>query len=294
MAKKVLGKGLSAIISSSPTPVDEMEAVIGESRERIVELDVELIKPNPDQPRLHFDEDDINGLAESIRARGIIQPILVRKEGEIYYVIAGERRLRASKLAGLKKIKSIIIHATEEENLTLALIENVQRTNLNPIEEAKAYKVLLHRFKLKQQDIAQDVGKDRATIANLLRLLNLPEQIQRAISEGKLSVGHGKALLAVPVGKQNEIFNEILDKGISVRALERMVETEKFVFDEAAGKKPVKKKADGKDAHIRKMEEALVSLLGTKVEIKHSGSKGKIEISYYSLDDFERIMELLK
>jgi ParB family chromosome partitioning protein len=294
MAKKVLGKGLSAIISSSPAPVDEMEAIIGESRERIVELETERILPNPDQPRLHFDEDDINGLAESIRARGLIQPILVRKEGDNYYVIAGERRLRASKTAGLKKIKSIIIHATEEENLTLALIENVQRTNLNPIEEAKAYKVLIHRFRLKQQDIAQDVGKDRATIANLLRLLNLPEQIQRAVAEGRISVGHAKALLGVPSGKQNMVFNEILEKGMSVRALERMVEDEKFSAVESAKKKSVRKSADGKDAHVRKMEEMLVSMLGTKVEIKHSGGKGRIEISYYSLDDFDRIMELLK
>ncbi len=167
MAKKVLGKGLGAIISSSPTPVDSMEFAVTEAKERIVELDVGAIRPNPDQPRTHFNEDEIEGLAESIRSVGLIQPIVVRREGEGYYVVAGERRLRASKLAGLQKIRSIVIRANEEENLTLALIENIQRTDLDPIEEAKAYRLLINRFRLKQQDVAQRVGKDRATVANL-------------------------------------------------------------------------------------------------------------------------------
>lgn len=293
MAKKVLGKGLGAIISNSPTPVEDMESVILEAGERIVELDIEKINPNPDQPRVHFDEEEINGLADSIKSVGLIQPILVRKEGDSYFVVAGERRLRASRIAGLNKIKSIVIQANEQENFTLALIENIQRTNLDPIEEAKAYRVLIHRFKLKQQDIAGNVGKDRATIANLLRLLSLPEQIQTAISEGRISVGHAKALLTLPVDRQNALFNEILERGISVRALEKMTELEKS-GDDTSPKKGSAKKGSLKDAHIKKMEELLVSQLGTKVEIKHAGNKGRIEISYYSLDDFERIIELLK
>ncbi len=294
MAKKVLGKGLGAIISSSPTPVDSMEFAVTEAKERIVELDVGAIRPNPDQPRTHFNEDEIEGLAESIRSVGLIQPIVVRREGEGYYVVAGERRLRASKLAGLQKIRSIVIRANEEENLTLALIENIQRTDLDPIEEAKAYRLLISRFRLKQQDVAQRVGKDRATVANLMRLLSLPEQMQRAVSEGRISVGHAKVLLALPPERQNALFNEILDKGYSVRMLEKLAESERR--DEGSSKKGgAAKKSGPKDAaHIRKMEEMLVALLGTKVEIRHSGGKGRIEISYYSLDDFERIIEILR
>lgn len=294
MAKRVLGKGLSAIISSSPTPADEMEALLSEAKDRIVELDVDAVKPNPDQPRAHFDDDEIAGLAESIKSMGLLQPILVRKKGDDYFVIAGERRLRAARAAGLRKIKSIIVKATEEEGLTLALIENIQRTNLNPIEEAKAYKVLIHRFRLKQQDIAKSVGRERATVANLLRLLNLPDRIQRSVAEGKLSVGHAKALLSTAPEKQNALFIEILGKGLSVRAVEQMVEAGKYGAARGGKKSPLGKSSAAKDPHIRKMEEFLVSLLGTKVEIRHFGKRGRIEINYYSLDDFERIIELLK
>jgi len=293
MAKKVLGKGLGAIISSSPTPVDSMEFAVSEAKDRIVELDVGAIRPNPDQPRTRFNEEEIEGLAESIRSVGLIQPIVVRREGEAYYVVAGERRLRASKSAGLQKIKSIVIRANEEENLTLALIENIQRTDLDPIEEAKAYRLLINRFRLKQHDVAQRVGKDRATVSNLMRLLSLPEQMQRAVSEGRISVGHAKVLLGLPPERQNELFNEILDKGYSVRALEKMVESD--TGEDGKLRKGAAKKSGPKDAaHIRKMEEMLVSLLGTKVEIRHSGGKGRIEISYYSLDDFDRIIDILK
>jgi len=292
MAKKVLGKGLGAIISGSLTPVDDMESAIIEARDRIIELDVNQVQPNPDQPRSHFDEDGINSLAESIRTSGLLQPIIVRKDGPSYFVIAGERRLRAAKRAGMGRIKSIVIHASEEDNLSLALIENVQRTNLNPIEEAKAYRTLIHRFKLKQQDIAQRVGKDRTTIANLIRLLHLPEQIQRGIAEGRISTGHGKVLLSMPPDRQNALYNEILKKDISVRALELLSQDERFASTKKKG--APEKRMRQKEAHLRKMEEMLVSHLGTKVEIKHSGGKGRIEIYYYSLDDFERIIELLK
>lgn len=293
MAKKVLGKGLGAIISSSPTPVDSMEFAVSEAKDRIVELDIEAIRPNPDQPRTRFNEEEIEGLAESIRSVGLIQPIVVRREGEAYYVVAGERRLRASKSAGLQKIKSIVIRANEEENLTLALIENIQRTDLDPIEEAKAYRLLINRFRLKQHDVAQRVGKDRATVANLMRLLSLPEQMQRAVSERRISVGHAKVLLGLPPERQNELFNEILDKGHSVRALEKILESDSGE-DGKPRKGTAKKSAPRDAAHIRKMEEMLVSLLGTKVEIRHSGGKGRIEISYYSLDDFDRIIDILK
>jgi len=287
MAKKVLGKGLSAIISSSPTPVEDLEKGIARNADVIAELDVESILPNPDQPRTSFDELGIKGLAASIQAVGLLQPIIVRRADDNFYVVAGERRLRAAKQAGLKKIKSIVIEADEVKNLTLALIENIQRTDLNPIEEGEAYKVLINRFNLRQQDIASQVGKDRATIANTLRLLQLPAEIQEALTAGEISTGHAKVLLSVGGIRQMELFRQILKKSMSVRALEQMVQ-------EGEKKQRSSKKKQAKDAHLRKMEEELVSVLGTKVEIKHAAGRGKIEISYYSLDDFDRIVDLIK
>jgi ParB family chromosome partitioning protein len=284
--KRVLGKGLSAIISESAKPVEDMERGIVDNAARIIELDVAKIKPNPDQPRTHFRAEEIAGLAESIKSSGLLQPIIVRKSKGDYFVVAGERRLRASKLAGLKNIRSIIMETSEEENLTFALIENIQRTDLDPIEEAKAYRVLINRFKLKQQDVAQKVGKDRATVANMIRILGLPEMIQAGLSEGKISTGHAKALLAVPDHRQVDVYKDIVKKGLTVRAVEAVAET-------MAGESKAKKSRD-KNPHIRKMEEMLISVLGTKVEIKHAGTRGKIEINYYSLDDFERIIEILK
>ena len=272
MSKKALGKGLSAIISSS-TPSKELESIVETDKDKIEEIDVDFIKPNPDQPRDHFDKDEIRELAESIKSVGIIQPIILRKEGDNYFIVAGERRLRASKMAGLKKIKSIIIEPREEENLTIALIENLQRKDLDPIEEAKAYRVLVDRFKMKQQDIARRVGRDRATITNALRLLNLDKEIQHAISDARISVGHAKVLLSTNPAKQKALYKEILNKGLSVRALEQKLEKKKSAND------PINEKSEARDPHIKKMEEKLISIFGTKVEIKHSGGSGKIEIT---------------
>jgi len=291
MAKKALGKGLGAIIATSPTPADDIETTLVEEKDRIVDLEVDDIIPNPDQPRLHFDESEIKGLSESIKSVGLIQPIIVRKgEKKEYIVVAGERRLRATKLAGKTVIRAIVIEADEEQNFSLALIENIQRENLDPIEEAKAYKMLANRFKLKQQDIAERVGKERATITNSLRLLNLSETIQEGISEGKITQGHAKVLLGVSSKtKQIDLFDKIIEEGLSVRALERLLKEEDSAEDSTVAKKQIKK-----EAHIKKMEDKLVSKLGTKVEIRHAGKKGKIEISYYSLEDFERIVEMIK
>lgn len=293
MSKKVLGKGLSAIISSVQASENDLQTnrtgiITEDSKDKIIELDIDRILPNPDQPRTHFNEEKIIELAESIKSSGLIQPITVRKEGDIYFLVAGERRLRASKLAGFKKIKSIILHSNRDDNLTIALIENLQREDLDPIEEAKAFKILITRFKLKQQEIAEKVGKDRASIANSIRLLNLDEKIQQALSEGKISVGHAKVLLGADEAKQFKIFSEIINNGLSVR------EAEKFINSEKSSQVKSKNKSKSKDAHIKKMEEKLISILGTKVEIKHFGKNGRIEINYYSIDDFDRIMEILK
>jgi ParB family transcriptional regulator, chromosome partitioning protein len=293
MSKKVLGKGLGAIISSvqaseTNSQNNKTEIITEDSKDKIIELDIDKILPNPDQPRTHFNEEKIKELSDSIKSTGLIQPITVRKEGDIYFLVAGERRLRASKLAGFEKIKSIILHSNRDDNLTIALIENLQREDLDPIEEAKAYKILINRFKLKQQEIAEKVGKDRATIANSIRLLNLDEKIQLALSEGKISVGHAKVLLGADESKQFKIYSEIINNGLSVREAEKLIESEKSAPAKS------KSKIKSKDAHIKKMEEKLISILGTKVEIKHFGKSGKIEINYYSIDDFDRIMDILK
>ncbi|HQL82986.1 MAG TPA: ParB/RepB/Spo0J family partition protein, partial [Spirochaetota bacterium] len=273
--------------ATSSAPVEALEKGIEQSAEKIVELDINAVLPNPDQPRTRFDEPEIKGLAASIEAVGLLQPIIVRRTENGFCVVAGERRLRASKLAGLKRIRAIIIEADEVRNLTLALIENIQRTDLNPIEEAEAYRVLIDRFNLRQQDIAARVGKDRATVANCLRLLQLPPEIREALSGGEISAGHAKVLLSVDGGRQTALFREVMKKALSVRALEQVVQ------EESGKKKPAKKKP-AKEAHLRKMEEELVSVLGTKVEIRHAAGKGKIEISYYSLDDFDRIVDIIK
>jgi ParB family chromosome partitioning protein len=291
--KRVLGKGLSAIIASSPQPVAEMEKGIVDEKDRVIEIGVAEIQPNPDQPRLHFDEAEIEGLSESIKSVGLIQPIIVRKDNDRYFIVAGERRFRAVKRAGLSKIRAIVVSASEEENFSMALIENVQRQNLDPIEEAKAYRVLINRFKLKQSDVATRVGKGRESIANSLRLLNLPDEIQDALSAGRISVGHAKVLLSIESSDDQVSFcRQTVERGLSVRALETILNEE--TVPSAGRKKTARassKTVSAKEAHIRKMEDKLRRLMGTKVEIRHSGTKGRIEISYYSLEDFERIIE---
>jgi len=294
MTKKALGKGLGAIISTSPASVEDIEKNVVNDKNRIRDLDISKIIPNPDQPRTFFDENEITGLAESINTVGLIQPIIVREKDGLFIVVAGERRLRACKLNEMKKIKGIVIEADEEQNFTMALIENIQRENLNAIEEAKAYKLMIHRFKLKQQDVAKRVGKDRTTVTNTLRLLNLPEEVQEGIVDKRISAGHAKVLLSLEnPEKQLRLFNEIVEKGLSVRSLEAMISPARDT-DADKNKNSEQKAVAAKSPQIKKMEEDLITRLGTKVEIRHSGSKGRIEISYYSLDDFERIMEKIK
>jgi len=296
MTKKALGKGLGAIISTSPASVEEIEKNVVGDKNRIREIEISKIIPNPDQPRTLFDENEISGLAESILAVGLIQPIIVREKDGLFVIVAGERRFRACKLNNMKKIKGIVIEADDEQNFTMALIENIQRENLNAIEEAKAYKLMIHRFKLKQQDVAKRVGKDRTTITNTLRLLNLPDEVQEGIIDKRISAGHAKVLLSLEnPDKQLRLFNEIVEKGLSVRSLEAMIDPVKAT-NGGNSKNTEQKAVAAKSPQIKKMEDDLISRLGTKVEIKHSdsGNKGRIEISYYSLDDFERIMEKIK
>ncbi len=289
-AKRKLGKGLGSIISVSPMPAAEIERAILDTKETIHEIDVSSVTPNPDQPRRNFDEDSIRGLAESIKTAGLIEPVILRPSAGGYSIVAGERRFRAVKMLGLKTIRAVIMELDEEKNYTVALIENIQRENLDPVEEARAYRMLTEKFGLKQQEIAERVGKERASVANSMRLLALPDDILAALSAKDISTGHAKVLLSAPAEMQRSLCASVIEKGLSVRALEE--EVRRMKEEKVPAEKKIRQPKI-KEAHIREMETRLKEVLATKVEIKHSGKKGKIEISYFDLDDFDRIMEII-
>lgn len=279
---KGLGKGLGALI---PTGEEKQEVKKG----GIAELEISKIKPNRFQPREGFDPIKLNDLIASIQEKGVIQPILVRKIGpDEYELIAGERRLKAAKEANLEKIPVIIRDVKDEDMLELALIENIQREDLNSIEEAKAYKRLSDEFQLTHEDISKKVGKDRSTITNTLRLLNLPKNIQDYVSRETISMGHARVLLSLDdVSLQNSICETIVKKGLSVRQIESLISKIKKSKD-----KTLKEQVE-KDIHILDAEKQLQYIFGSKVRIK-GRKKGKIEIHYYSLEDLNRIYELIK
>ena len=221
--KRKLGKGLGSIIAASPAPAAALEHAIVNNAEFIIEINVDDIVPNPAQPREHFDESKIRDLADTIKSVGLIEPIIVRKYGNGFSIVAGERRFRAIKSLGMETIRSIVIEANEEKNFTIALIENIQREALDPVEEAKAYKMLTEKFGLKHQEIAERVGKDRASISNSMRILNLDESILITLSKGEISSGHAKLLLAAPEGMRIQLCETIIEKELSVRALEEIL-----------------------------------------------------------------------
>jgi len=277
--KKGLGKGLSALIPGIDAP--------GETPNLQVEVD--RIASNPSQPRRSFDEAKIDELAASVRDQGIIQPLLVRRAGEGYELIAGERRLRAARKAGLREVPVIVREASNSETLQLALLENLQREDLNPIEEATAYQRLQEEFELSQEEIAQKVGKSRPAVANCMRLLLLPKEVQQELAQGKLPVGQARALL----GLESEALmlaaaREVITKGLSTRAAERLVARLK------SGRKR-KRETALSDSNLRSLVEQLQRSLGTKVRLVHrAGSgRGKVEIEYYSLADLERIIQMM-
>lgn len=281
MDHKVLGKGLSALI-----PEKSEQA----SSENVSYVKTSLIKDNSLQPRTYYDEQKLADLVASIKEKGVLQPILVRKSGTEYEVIAGERRLRAARTLNLENIPVVIKTATDREALVLALIENIQREELNPIEEAQGFKKLIEEFNFSQDDVAKSVGKDRSTISNLLRLLKLPEEIQKAIFTGKLSTGHARALLAIEDKKlQQKLFNDVIARGLSVREVERLV---KKVFETTLS--VGKKKPEAKNQDVASLEEDLQRTLGTKVRVVGNNKKGKITIEYYSLEDLDRIIGIIK
>jgi ParB family chromosome partitioning protein len=275
--KTALGKGLGALIPEK-----------GKSG-GILELDINSIIPNKYQPRRIFRDDALMELASSIKENGVIQPVIVTKDtGNSFQLIAGERRLRAAKLAGLKKLPAILKDVAPAESLELALIENIQREDLNPLESAEAFQRLISDFNLTQDDVSRKIGKDRATVSNYLRILKLPADIKKWIAEGSLTVGHAKAILQVEDASiQLDIARKIIKKGLSVREAEALCKR-------VSSKGKSSKSHSWKDPQIASLEDKLRQSLGTKVKLMHKGKKGgKIEIEYYSLDELDRLLELL-
>lgn len=282
MSKQKLGRGLEALMS--PLTANKLS-----SNEKIISISVDKIKPNKNQPRTVFNEEKLQELADSIRQNGLIEPIIVMQSvapGE-YELIAGERRLRASKLAGMETIKAIVKDPIpDKDKLDIALIENIQREDLNPIEEALAYKKYSQEYKYTQEEIAKAVNKNRSVIANTLRLLNLPENIQQMIIEGKLSAGHGRMLASITdENKVQELVKQILEQGLTVRDIEVAV---------AQTKNRKNRKRVEQDIEITNLVEDLQRVYGTKISITGNGKKGKIILNYFNLEDLERISGILK
>lgn len=283
--KKGLGKGLDSMIPEKKTKA-ELSEVADKS---FLEIKISEIDPNMGQPRKRFDEDELLELSESIKIHGVIQPIILTKRGKRYEIIAGERRWRASKLAGLTKIPAVIREYTDKEIMEVSLIENIQRQDLNPVEEAEAFKNLIDEYKMKQDDLAERVSKSRSAITNALRLLKLDDRVKSMLAEGFISPGHARALLAVEdKNKQHNLATRIFDEKLSVR------ETEKLVKHILENKEPEKEKETSERLAYKKLEDSLKSILGSKVSIKgRNNGKGKIEIDYYSVEELDRIAELL-
>lgn len=282
MNRKALGRGLGALLSSDRT-ID-----LGPEPS---EVDLDSIVPGPMQPRTHFDDASLESLAGSIRTHGIVQPLLVRRRESGYELIAGERRWRAAKLAGLSRVPVVVKDVPDESLLEIALIENIQRENLNPIEEAQAYKKLIETVGLTQEALASRVGRDRSYITNYLRLLKLPDDLQQLVKEGRLSTGHARTLLAVShLDLQRRLARQIIDGGLSVRATEQLVHkaTEEKPARTATAPHPV-------DPNIRAAETKLRRALGTQVKIIQlaGDGRGKVEISFFNNQDLDRIYNLL-
>ncbi|MGF7186448.1 ParB family chromosome partitioning protein [Desulfitispora alkaliphila] len=290
MSKRGLGRGLSAILSTG----DEVKEELKDSE--ITKLEIKNILKNPFQPRTNIDNEGLEELANSIKEHGIVQPIAVRTKGTKYELIAGERRLRAAKMAGLSQIPAVIISLDDRQMAEVAIIENIQRENLNAMDEAFGFHRLVKEFAMTQEEVAKRVGKSRPYIANMLRLTNLPPLVQEMVRNQKLSAGHARAILAIDKPEdQGLIIQQIIDKNLSVRQTEELV---KNYLDKSIdeGKCAEKQKQKHISPELQDIEELIRQALGTKVAIKpkdKKGKKGKIEIEYYSTEDLDRIMDLI-
>lgn len=292
MSRKVLGRGLSALIGGDAPVATTSPLTKGEN---LLELDIDQVRPNPNQPRTRFTDEALNELSASIKANGIVQPILVRQKGQGYEIVAGERRWRAAQRAELKKIPAVVKEVSDEKVLELALVENIQRQELNPIEEAKAFRQLIDNIGLTQEELSERIGKSRTVIATFMRFLKLPNDIQKLLEEEKISAGHARALLMTEdVSIQRSVARKILEEGISVREAEKAVKS----GGATGAKKTVedkKKLKDSLDPNLKLAETKLRRHLGTNVRIVPNSQKvgGKLEIEYYSEMDLDRIYNLI-
>ncbi len=277
-----LGKGLSALIQDKER-VDNLINDLSRNDTKVLELDIDKIRPKEDQPRKKFDNESLESLAKSIEENGVLQPLLVTKKNEYYEIVAGERRYRASKIANLKKIPCIVREIDEITASKIALIENIQREDLNPIEEAYGYKRIIDEYNLTQEELAKAIGKSRSYVANTIRLLNLDERVIEFIKDGDLTTGHGKVLLGIKdKDAQYKKALNIVKTNSSVRKTEELIDK----------KKKIKKNKD-KDLYIKEVEERLITNLGTKVTINKTKAKGTIEIEFYNEDDLDRLVDLI-
>ncbi len=278
MKKRALGKGLKAFIP-------EEYGILKD--EKFVDVDVDDLKPNPFQPRQDFDNDAIAELARSIEETGILQPLVVVPEGNHYKIVVGERRWRAAQKAGLTKIPAIVRQLSEQEQIEVSLVENLQRKDLNPIEIAHAYQRLIHELKYTQETVAEKVGKDRTSVANFVRLLKLPPEIQKMVAEGKISMGHARALIPLEKPDQQIFLSRlIVEKNLSVREVEKMM-TEKRHQTSPKLEREL-------DPDLLELQDELVKILGTKVAISGNAKKGTVKIFYFSLDELNRIYDKIK
>jgi len=281
--KRALGKGLDALI---PDGVTSIQPAAGGA----IDLRTSDVLPNPFQPRHSMDEDALDDLIESIRTHGVIQPVVVRRIGRGYELIMGARRLRAATVAGLATVPALVRDVTDEEMLCLALVENVQREDLNPIDKAKAYKRLMEEFGLTQEKLAERVGQNRATIANMVRLLGLPQSVQVVVARGDISAGHAKALLSLENSRQQEeLCRRVVKQGLSVRATEKAVEK---ILHGARQRRREQKPV--RNVHVEAVEEELRGVFGTRVNVVYGKGKGRIEIEYFSDDELERILGIIR
>lgn len=288
--KSGLGRGLDSLITNK---VDSAKDKGNAEIKPDTMVKISMIEPNRDQPRKKFDEDSLTELSESIRQHGVLQPLLVKKRKDYYEIVAGERRWRAAKLAGLKEVPVVIRDLSEQEIVEISLIENIQRENLNPIEEAQAYKRLMEEFHLKQDEIAERVSKSRTAVTNFMRLLKLSEKVQQMIVDEMISTGHARCLIPIADQEmQHQIALKIFDEKLSVRETEKLVKKILQGGDESK-KKPVQDLS--LDPVYQNVEEQMKQILGTKVQIHQKNkNSGKIEIEYYSPDDLNRLLELMQ
>lgn len=285
--RKGLGKGLGALfedVNIDSTEIEGSEA----NKEDINFIEIDEIAPNESQPRKTFNKEKLEELARSIKTHGVIQPIVVRKQGSHYEVVAGERRWRAARIAGLSEVPCIVRELTDEQNMLVAIIENVQREDLNPIEEAKGIRAMIEDYELTQDEVAKAVSKSRPYITNALRMLKLPDAVLDMVSAGKLSAGHARAILSAKEEEQTEIAQHVETKGLSVREAEKLSKKGLSFDRKKPGKHPTK------NAAVKQIESELSSALGTKVNLCQNGNKGKIEIEYYSREELEGLIEALR